>query len=72
MSEKDEVVPTVGYHPAEGAKTFSLKRGEKLPAGYSDAPHPGQHPHEIPGNENGMRGDPAMPAAKPEKAKPEK
>jgi hypothetical protein len=42
----EEKTAHVGYHPKKGAETFHLKRGEKLPEGYSAKPHPGQHPHD--------------------------
>lgn len=44
--DKVKTTLTVGYHPQKGAQTFELKPGEKLPAGWSDKPHKGQHPHD--------------------------
>jgi hypothetical protein len=57
MAEEREEprVPTVGYHPKKGPQTFHLRRGEKLPEGFSDKPHPGQHENE----RDGRREEPA-------------
>lgn len=57
-----ETRKVMGYHPKHGARTFDLKPGEKLPAGYSDAPHPGQHPHDA---EQGRTPEPERKAEKP-------
>jgi hypothetical protein len=64
MSDKEKV-DVVGYHKEHGAKTFNLAPGEKLPAGYADAPHPGQHPHDAPASASG-EGE-GMEATKPAK-----
>ena len=39
-------VPTWAYHPVLGARVFELSPGRKLPAGWADVPHAGQHPHD--------------------------
>lgn len=37
--------PVMGYKKGE-SREFSLRSGEKLPEGWSDKPHPGDHPAE--------------------------
>lgn len=39
-------IPTWGYHATQGARLFALSPGARLPAGWADAPHAGQHPHD--------------------------
>ncbi len=39
-------IPTWGYHSEQGARLFALAPGGELPAGWSDVPHAGQHPHD--------------------------
>ena len=43
------IKPTRGYRKGE-CKVFDLAPGDELPAGWSDKPHPGDHPnapHEL-------------------------
>ena len=44
--DEPKKIATVGYHPQKGVSTFFLRPGQALPAGWSDKPHPGQHPHD--------------------------
>jgi hypothetical protein len=44
--EEEKTTQQWGYHPTRGVQMFTLKKGEKLPNGWSDKPHPGQHPHD--------------------------
>lgn len=46
MQEQEKGRPTVGYNAKGEPKTFELKQGEKLPAGWSDTPPKGTHPHD--------------------------
>lgn len=64
-TKPQETRQTVGYDAVGHARTFDLKPGEKLPAGWSDTPPRGTHPHDV---ERGLKPDATavqkQPAAK--------
>lgn len=39
-------VQSMGYKKGGKSQIFTLKKGEKLPDGWSDTPPKGEHPHE--------------------------